>query len=145
MITDKDIEKLKKVFATKDDLIGMEKRFDKKFATKDDLKRFATKKDLKKELSAYATKDDLKKLATKDDLKAYATREDLKKELSAYATKNDLLRLKGDLLGEMSKLRHGIIEDLEVFFHEQMMPIFEQHERQITRIEKHVKLPPLVD
>jgi len=127
MITDKDIEKLKKVFATKDDLIGMEERFDKKFATKDDLK---------KELKAYATKDDLKK-----ELSAYATKDDLK----VYATKNDLLRLKGDLLGEMSKLRHGIIEDLEVFFHEQMMPIFEQHERRITRIEKHVKLPPLVD
>ncbi|MEK7141560.1 MAG: hypothetical protein AAB800_03390 [Patescibacteria group bacterium] len=39
MITDADVEKLKKVFATKDDL--------KRFATKDDLKRFATKEDFK--------------------------------------------------------------------------------------------------
>lgn len=38
MITDSDIKKLAKVFATKDDL--------KNFATKDDLKRFATKDDL---------------------------------------------------------------------------------------------------
>lgn len=38
MITDRDIEKLKAVFATKDDL--------NRFATKDDLKNFATKDDL---------------------------------------------------------------------------------------------------
>ncbi|OIP84076.1 hypothetical protein AUK04_02760 [Candidatus Roizmanbacteria bacterium CG2_30_33_16] len=38
MITDKDITKLKTVFATKEDL--------KEFATKEDLKRFATKEDL---------------------------------------------------------------------------------------------------
>ena len=57
MITDKDVKKLKEVFATKDDL--------KTFATKDDLKTFATKDDLK----TFATKDDLKTFATKDDLK----------------------------------------------------------------------------
>jgi uncharacterized coiled-coil DUF342 family protein len=38
MISDADITKLKKAFATKDDL--------KRFATKDDLKRFATKEEL---------------------------------------------------------------------------------------------------
>lgn len=48
MITDKDIEKLKTVFATKDDL--------KSFASKADLQSFATKADLR----FYATKDDLK-------------------------------------------------------------------------------------
>lgn len=31
MITDADVKKLKAVFATKDDLVGMEKRQDKKF------------------------------------------------------------------------------------------------------------------
>lgn len=40
MLTDDDINKLKKIFATKEDL--------KNFATKDDLKQFATKKDLDK-------------------------------------------------------------------------------------------------
>ena len=40
MITDADIEKLKKVFATKDDLNS--------FATKDDLKAYPTKVDLAK-------------------------------------------------------------------------------------------------
>ncbi len=37
MITDSDIIKLKQVFATKDDLQAMEKRFNDTFATKDDL------------------------------------------------------------------------------------------------------------
>ena len=49
MITDKDIVKLKQVFATKDDLKAMEQRQDAKYATKDDLSNeFVTiKKDLK--------------------------------------------------------------------------------------------------
>ena len=38
MITDADIEKLKKVFATKEDL--------KEFITKEDLKQFVTKNDI---------------------------------------------------------------------------------------------------
>src|SRR3989344_2606007 len=42
MITKKDrqllIQDMKEVFATKDDLVAMEKRQDKKYATKDDLK-----------------------------------------------------------------------------------------------------------
>jgi hypothetical protein len=42
MLTNSDIKKLKRIFATKDDL--------KKFATKDDLKKFATKEDLRKGL-----------------------------------------------------------------------------------------------
>ncbi len=52
MITDADIRKLKKVFATKDDLLGMESRFNRKFATKDDLKAFATKADIANALKA---------------------------------------------------------------------------------------------
>lgn len=38
MITDADIKKMKKVFTTKDDLVAMEKRQDKKYTTKDYLK-----------------------------------------------------------------------------------------------------------
>ena len=52
MFTKQDKQYLKENFATKDDLKAMEDRQDKKFATKDDLKRFATKDDLK----AFATK-----------------------------------------------------------------------------------------
>ncbi len=55
MITNADIIKLKKVFATKEDLVAMEKRQDEKFATKDDLTKFATKDDLK----GYANKEDI--------------------------------------------------------------------------------------
>lgn len=47
MLTDTDIKKLKKIFATKDDL--------KRFATKDDLRQFSTKDDLKQ----FATKEAL--------------------------------------------------------------------------------------
>ncbi|MEA2701522.1 MAG: hypothetical protein QOE22_231 [Candidatus Parcubacteria bacterium] len=52
MITDRDITKLKSVFATKDDLTA--------FATKKDLNAFATKGDL----TAFATKGDMATLAT---------------------------------------------------------------------------------
>lgn len=50
MITNRDIKKLKAVFATKEDL--------KEFATKKDLKQFATKDDLKN----FVTKDYLEKV-----------------------------------------------------------------------------------
>ncbi len=60
MITNNDVSKLKKVFATKKDL--------KAFATKKDLKGFATKEDLR----AFATKNDLKGLPTKEDIGALA-------------------------------------------------------------------------
>jgi len=55
MITDADVTKLKKTFATKDDL--------KRFATKDDLKALEARQD--------------KKFTTKDDLKIYATKNDM--------------------------------------------------------------------
>jgi hypothetical protein len=42
MVTKNDL----KSFATKNDLIALEKRFDSKFASKDDLKQFTTKDDL---------------------------------------------------------------------------------------------------
>ncbi|MDP4010611.1 MAG: hypothetical protein Q8P72_00095 [Candidatus Roizmanbacteria bacterium] len=57
MITDRDIEKLAKVFATKDDLKG--------FATKDDLKGFATKDDLQE------MKDEIIGSITQEILKIY--------------------------------------------------------------------------
>lgn len=52
MITDKDITKLKKTFATKSDLKDFAKKKDlSRFATKDDLKHFATKDELKEEIA----------------------------------------------------------------------------------------------
>ncbi|MDA1316840.1 MAG: hypothetical protein O3B87_02330 [bacterium] len=58
MITDADIQKLAQVFATKDDLKGMEANIRRDMATKDDLKRFATKDDLER----FASKDDLEQM-----------------------------------------------------------------------------------
>ena len=139
MITDVDIKKLSKVFATKDDLKAMEARQDAKFATKDDLKAMEARQNAK-----FATKIDIKGVreelnGVKIDIKG--VREELKK----YATREDLLRMQGDLLGEMSKMRRGILEDLEVFFHDQIMPQFENYERRMTRTEKCLKLPPFAD
>jgi len=73
-ITDKDVAKLKKVFATKDDL--------KNFTTKDDLKNFVTKDDLKNELKSFATKDEL--ISTKWELinKIDNLKQDLKQEIT---------------------------------------------------------------
>ncbi len=46
-LNQEDIKLLKEIFATKKDLVEMEKRQDKKYAAKSDLNSFATKKDLK--------------------------------------------------------------------------------------------------
>jgi len=51
-----DIELLKGTFATKDDLVAMEKRQDQKFATKDDLGGMENRFDQK-----FATKDEINK------------------------------------------------------------------------------------
>lgn len=52
-------------------LLAQEKRLEKRFATKDDLRIVATKDDLKD----FAAKNDLKSLATKEDLKKFVTKE----------------------------------------------------------------------
>lgn len=70
MITDADVKKLKQVFATKDDLKAMEKRFDSKFASKDDLK---------------LVKDDLKAMEARQD-KKYASKDDLTRGLEETKT-----------------------------------------------------------
>ncbi len=54
-LNQEDIKLLKGIFATKKDLVEMEKRQDKKYAAKSDLNSFAAKKDLKE----FATKKDL--------------------------------------------------------------------------------------
>ena len=85
-------------FATKDDLVAMEKRFDAKFATKDDLKKFATK-------------DDLNRFATKNDLKQ------MKKE---------------------------IIDDIADMIENKIVKILNEHEMRLDRLEKRVGgFPPI--
>lgn len=74
MITDQDINKLAKVFATKEDLKG--------FATKEDLKDFATKKDLMNLEQVFVTKPEFNEL--KSDVA------DIKDTVSGIATAVDL-------------------------------------------------------
>lgn len=62
MITDKDIEKLKTVFATKDDL-----------------KQFATKADL------IEIRNELASKASKEDLRIYATKADMNNQFNSFA------------------------------------------------------------
>jgi len=110
MITDADIDKLKAVFATKEDIFSMERSIRADMATKEDLKRFATKDDLKK----FATKEDLKRFATKEDLERFATKDDLK----GFATKDDLKRftLKDDLLEMEQRMTKTIVNTvMEVY------------------------------
>ncbi|MEK7091332.1 MAG: hypothetical protein AAB887_02385 [Patescibacteria group bacterium] len=61
-----DIKLLKSVFVTKFDLVAMEKRQEKKYATKNDLT--SVRRDLvameKRQDAKYAAKDDLRKLET---------------------------------------------------------------------------------
>lgn len=70
--SDDQIQQLKDIFATKDDL--------KSFATKDDLKSFATKDDLK----SFATKDDLKKSLAPIKRKLNAIQKDLSWTMLKY-------------------------------------------------------------
>jgi hypothetical protein len=87
MITDADIKKLKAVFATKDDLMAMEQRFDRKFATKSDLKRFTTK----------------------DDLRSMEQ------------------RLKKEIVGAVVN-----------YLQDNILPILNEHDKRLDRLEKHV-------
>ena len=70
-----DIKLLKSVFATKDDLVAMEKRQDAKYVTKNDLSTMEKRVDSK--LVAMEKRQDAK-YATKDDLKQFATRVEIK-------------------------------------------------------------------
>ncbi len=97
LATKKELEDIRSVMATKDDL----RRLEETMATKKDLRvlegRMATKDELEGIRSVMATKKDLEKLATKDELerirRAMATKEELEKIRSIMATKDDLRRL----------------------------------------------------
>ena len=80
----------------------------KVFATKDDLKNFATKNDIKginQEMNRFATKEDIKK-----ELQKYATKEDIKKELQKYATKENFKDLNKDLIRKIDQVRKDLNE-----------------------------------
>jgi len=110
MITDADINKLKTVFATKEDLKG--------FATKDDLKRFATK-------------EDLQRFATKEDLKGFATKEDVQ-EIVNESTLGIVEGVKTiiDMLGETNKKTEYNAQELQT-----VRMIQGDHEARIRKLE----------
>lgn len=105
-----DIKKAQKNFVTKDELRKFKSELSSemsKFATKDDLKGFATKDDLKSELSKYATKKDLERFATKEDLKNYPT----KKDLEQFATKDFLNHKLNIMGGSIAQILNTITEN----------------------------------
>ncbi len=111
MITDDDIKKLSKVFATKDDLKSMEARQDNKYATKDDLKQF---------------KEDILESV---DGKLAATERNLVEQMD-----NKLAAQKKDIVREVS----GFIADT-------LVPMFEERDARLRRVEKKLNLPVFVD
>src|SRR3990167_4254806 len=142
-----DIDLLRGIFATKDDLKG--------FATKDDLKGFATKDDLKN----FATKDDLKAFATKRDLVAMEKRLDekvaSKHDLVAMekriklTTKQDLMAMENrydDKLEAMEKRQDAKFptktemnkqfENLAII----IADTFQSHEKRISRLEQNAQI-----
>ena len=138
MITDKDITKLKSVFATKDDF--------KSFAKKEDLNRFATKEDLdKSEIRTAKSFEDVQKqiFRLEDDVSG------LKKDVSSI--KKDISGIKRDvsnLQEDVTDIKHNILtmEDnilgainklqVENSITATYRPRIENHEQRITKLEK---------
>jgi len=99
-------------------------------------------------------------MLTPDDLKAIGALldEKLDKKLANYPTKTDLdekLRtVKTELLVEMSKLRTELLDKMEEqkkeivsaideLLHKRLLPLLDNHEKRIDRLEKEAGLPPL--
>ncbi len=95
MLTDQDIDKLKQIFATKEDL--------NRFATKDDLNRFATKDDLANMENRFG-----QRFATKNDLIKMEERFDHK-----FATKDHLQRSIDELIDMITDRFNTVLEKLD--------------------------------
>jgi hypothetical protein len=147
MITDADIEKLKQVFATKDDLLSMEARMDRKYATKRDLDRFATKDDLndiRTEMQAME-KRMTKKFAIKEDFHTLeqSLRSEIRLESSAlhadlHEVKNEIIAAITDEIGKL--YGHVGTQDERMY---EMSTVqkgqsitIRDHERRIQKLEK---------
>jgi len=119
-LTNRDINKLKEVFATKEDF--------KNVLTKEDAKAFATKDDLKNLL----TKEDAKALATKEDLRVeiFLLREDMRK----FPTRDEMnLRF-----NEVTNSIDWLMGTTQKTFDE-LTIINERHRRSMEQIENHGK------
>ncbi len=112
-LTQTDITKLSKIFATKEDL----RKALAPYATKQDLRKalapYATKQDLRKALAPYATKEDLEKYLTVDEFRQF---------------KDDVLTGLDKVMGELKKIREE-----QIFMHNK---VYQDHEKRITRLEQ---------
>jgi len=129
MITNKDIEKLKTVFATKEDL-----------------KRFATKEDLDIRLAKYATKEDLDIRLAK-----YATKKDLDDNLKNHPNRTEMQQMGVDIISTIEKLFNDNMERIDTRLSKienklteilMWKPVLADHEARIQDIEtKQEKTP----
>ena len=84
MLNDKDIQKLKKVLATKEDLDKFSVRAFETFSTKEDLDKFSVRA-----FETFATKEGLENFVTKDEFREAIS--GLHTAIDAYAQKVDVL------------------------------------------------------
>ncbi len=120
MLTKADKQFLKENFTTKDDLTRMEKRQNARFATKKDLQQFrmATKNDL-------ASMEKRVRAATKEDLK------DLREQI------------KDDIDGKLLHQKEAIVKEVGEYISDTIVPMFDERDKKIARLEKHTGLSPL--
>lgn len=130
MITDQDIEKLKQVFATKDDL--------NRFATKADFDRFVTKDDLhaleRGIRQDMATKDDL--AGIRQDMQRFATKEDVESIVTNAIERNNTGLLQGintiiDMIGEINDRTDTNTAEVKT-----QRVILGEHEERLQALEK---------
>jgi hypothetical protein len=119
-LTNKDIEKLKTIFATKEDLFG--------FATKEDLARFATKEDL----SRFATKEDLARFVTKAEFaELKANVQDLN---TGFQVLNNRMLINFDaVFKELQSIRQELVSFLGLYRRHDEQLI--NHEGRIAKLE----------
>ena len=143
----------------KKDLDKLEQKIDKKFASKDDLKKevknLVTKKDLKKDLDKLEQRMD-KKFSTKDDLKnalekfatrafnTFASKEDLKELEKRVASKKDIDRL--FTLMDSIVVKHQEIEaerTANIGAHDRIEEDIAKTNKRVTIVEKKFEAIPV--
>jgi len=134
MITDQDINKLAKVFATKDDLQSMESNIRRDMATKDDLQSMESniRHDMATKDDITEIRQDMKRFATKDDLKRFANKEDVR-DIVKESTESIVegVRIIIDMLGETSNKTEQNTEEVQghriaIGDHEERIRLLEQ-------------------
>ncbi|OGG27562.1 hypothetical protein A3A64_02920 [Candidatus Gottesmanbacteria bacterium RIFCSPLOWO2_01_FULL_48_11] len=82
--------------------------------------------------------------ATKNDLKAMEKRQN-----NRFITKNDLKdfrqQINDDIDGKLAKQKEDIVKDVGEYIADTVVPMFEERDEQLARLNKKVGLPSLVD